>query len=229
MSFSKTGRSSGFLTTLRGSVATGSRLRRSPWRRTVHDHFNRQQAGQFAGPRKRPGVEIVGPALAAGETRRSVHQPPRDRQIRQRTQDYVKALIDFCGDLGGRSDDFTARPKQRNIQEGWDTGDCFNRAVELFAGCSDLMSDRGGYLLHRAADGSGDQFRNRCGRGPEAGRRRGAPEFSDDGGLPVRTAAEAGSHAEVIARAGSAMRHVHVNDPQSARARGSANFSSRRF
>ena len=86
------------------------------------------------------GVEIVGLHwLLVKPAGLYINHP--DSRVRQRTQDYVKALIDFCGDLGGRVM-IHGSPQQRNIQEGWNADDCFSRAVELFAGCTDLMARR---------------------------------------------------------------------------------------
>lgn len=156
------------------------------------------------------GVEIVGLHwLLVKPAGLYINHP--DRRVRQRTQDYVKALIDFCGDLGGEVM-IHGSPQQRNIQEGWDPGDCFARAVELFAGCSDLMSDRGvTYCIEPLTDQE-TNFVTSVGEALKLVEAVGHPNFQTM--VDCRAAAaEAASHTEVIARAGSAMRHVHVNDP----------------
>ena len=156
------------------------------------------------------GVEIVGLHwLLVKPAGLYINHP--DRQVRQRTQDYVMALIDFCGDLGGRVM-IHGSPQQRNIQEGWDADDGFARAADLFAGCADLMAQRGvTYCIEPLTD----QETNFVTSVDEALRlveAVGHPNFQTM--VDCRAAStEAGSHSEVIARAGSAMRHVHVNDP----------------
>ena len=156
------------------------------------------------------GVEIVGLHwLLVTPAGLYINHP--DRQVWQRTQDYVKALIDFCGDLGG-SVMIHGSPQQRNIQEGWNTDDCFARAVELFAGCSDLMADRGvTYCIEPLTDQE-TNFVTGVAEALELVEAVGHPNFQTM--VDCRAAAtEVRSHSEVIVQAGNAMRHVHVNDP----------------
>lgn len=156
------------------------------------------------------GVEIVGLHwLLVTPAGLYINHP--DRQVWQRTQDYVKALIDFCGDLGG-SVMIHGSPQQRNIQEGWNTDDCFARAVELFAGCSDLMADRGvTYCIEPLTDQE-TNFVTGVAEALELVEAVGHPNFQTM--VDCRAAAtEVRSHSEVIVQAGKAMRHVHVNDP----------------
>ena len=156
------------------------------------------------------GVEIVGLHwLLVSPAGLYINHP--DRQVWQRTQDYVKALIDFCGDLGG-SVMIHGSPQQRNIQEGWNTDDCFARAVELFAGCSDLMVDRGvTYCIEPLTDEE-TNFVTGVAEALKLVEAVGHPNFQTM--VDCRAAAtEVRSHSEVIVQAGNAMRHVHVNDP----------------
>jgi sugar phosphate isomerase/epimerase len=156
------------------------------------------------------GVEIVGLHwLLVTPAGLYINHP--DRQVWQRTQDYVKALIDFCGDLGG-SVMIHGSPQQRNIQEGWNTDDCFARAVELFAGCLDLMADRGvTYCIEPLTDQE-TNFVTGVAEALELVEAVGHPNFQTM--VDCRAAAtEVRSHSEVIVQAGNAMRHVHVNDP----------------
>ena len=156
------------------------------------------------------GVEIVGLHwLLVTPAGLYINHP--DRQVWQRTQDYVKALIDFCGDLGG-SVMIHGSPQQRNIQEGWNTDDCFARAVELFAGCSDLMADRGvTYCIEPLTDQE-TNFVTGVAEALKLVEAVGHPNFQTM--VDCRAAAsEVRSHSEVIVQAGNAMRHVHVNDP----------------
>ena len=67
---------------------------------------------------EKAGVEIVGLhwLLASPEGLYVSHPNP---EIYQRTCAYFKALIQFCGDLGGQVM-IIGSPMQRNIQEGWE-------------------------------------------------------------------------------------------------------------
>ncbi len=156
------------------------------------------------------GVEIVGLHwLLVKPAGLYINHP--DRQIWKRTQEYVKALIDFCGDLGG-SVMIHGSPQQRNIQEGWDAEDCFARAAELFAGCTDLMADRGvTYCIEPLTDQE-TNFVTSVAGALKLVEAVGHPNFQTM--VDCRAAAsEERPHTEVIAQAGMAMRHVHVNDP----------------
>ena len=57
-----------------------------------------------------------------------------DDEIRNRTRDYFKALIQFCGDLGG-SVMIIGSPKQRNVLEGWDFDETWKRTRDTFEQC----------------------------------------------------------------------------------------------
>ncbi|MCY3766007.1 MAG: sugar phosphate isomerase/epimerase [Gemmatimonadetes bacterium] len=156
------------------------------------------------------GVEIVGLHwLLVKPAGLYINHP--DSRVRQRTQDYVKALIDFCGDLGGRVM-IHGSPQQRNIQEGWNADDCFSRAVELFAGCTDLMARRDVTYCIEPLTNQETNFVTGVAEALKLVQAVGHPNFQTM--VDCRAAStEAGSHSEVIVQAGEAMRHVHVNDP----------------
>ena len=56
-----------------------------------------------------------------------------DPAIYRRTRAYFKELVQFCGDLGGQVM-IIGSPMQRNLQEGWDYQDCWNRMRGAFEG-----------------------------------------------------------------------------------------------
>ncbi len=68
-----------------------------------------------------------------------------DQAIREQTRDYFKALIRCCGDLGGEVM-IIGSPKQRNVQEGWDHQETWNRTREVFEDCIGLAQECGVYL-----------------------------------------------------------------------------------
>ena len=90
------------------------------------------------------GVEIVGLhwLLIRPEGLYTNHA---DDAIRNRTRDYFKSLIRFCGDIGGEVM-IIGSPKQRNVQEGWDFDETWERTKAVFEDCLPLAEDQGVYL-----------------------------------------------------------------------------------
>ena len=93
---------------------------------------------------ERSGVEIIGLhwLLISPEGLYINHV---DDAIRNQTRDYFKALINFCGDLGGGVM-IIGSPKQRNVQEGWDHQETWNRTRAVFEDCVSLAQECGVYL-----------------------------------------------------------------------------------
>ena len=158
---------------------------------------------------ERAGVEIVGLHwLLTKPDGLYINHP--EAAIRKRTQDYVKALIDFCGDLGG-SVLIHGSPNQRNVQKGWDADDCWKRAVDLFRGCTDLMAKRQVTYCIEALTTKETNFITCMSDALRMVADVGHPNFQTM--VDCKAAdAEAAAHVDVIAQAGKAMRHVHVND-----------------
>ncbi|MFC1525765.1 sugar phosphate isomerase/epimerase family protein [Candidatus Latescibacterota bacterium] len=68
-----------------------------------------------------------------------------DDEIRNRTRDYFKALIQFCGEIGGEVM-IIGSPKQRNVQDGWDYNETWARTRQVFEDCLELAEANGVYL-----------------------------------------------------------------------------------
>ncbi|MBP7934420.1 MAG: sugar phosphate isomerase/epimerase [Phycisphaerae bacterium] len=111
---------------------------------TMADHVaeippsRRKQIVKAAGD---AGVEIVGLHWLFVSPK-GLHLTTPDASVRQRSADYLKALVDFCGDVGGTVMVFGS-PKQRSIEppvtfeEGW------KRAKEVWASAGDTLAARG--------------------------------------------------------------------------------------
>lgn len=70
-----------------------------------------------------------------------LHLTTADARTREATVAYLKALIDFCADVGGRVMTFGS-PSQRNVQEGTDPETAFARMRDGFAACVPTLKAR---------------------------------------------------------------------------------------
>ncbi|MBI4579094.1 MAG: sugar phosphate isomerase/epimerase [Planctomycetes bacterium] len=105
------------------------------------DEITPARRKQIVQAAKDAGVGIVGLHwLFVSPT--GLHLTTPDEAVRRRTADYLKALTDFCGDLGGKVM-ILGSPKQRSIEpptmfeEGW------KRAKDVLASCGDVLAARG--------------------------------------------------------------------------------------
>lgn len=74
-----------------------------------------------------------------------VHLTSPDPNVRDRTESYLKALIDFCSDIGGRIIVFGS-PAQRSIPRSIDPMDAWMWAVGIFRRCSDYAEQHNVYI-----------------------------------------------------------------------------------
>jgi sugar phosphate isomerase/epimerase len=78
-----------------------------------------------------------------------LHLNSPDPAIRSKTVDYVRALIDFCADVGGTVMTFGS-PKQRWVVEGTDPADAWAWARDGFRACVPTLVERGVTLCMEA-------------------------------------------------------------------------------
>ena len=137
-----------------------------------------------------------------------------DVQIRRRTQGYLKELIDLCGDLGGKVL-VHGSPKQRNVLEGWDPGDTWQRARETFQICAEAAQARDVFYCLEALTTADTNFINTIDEALRLVDEVDQPNFQTM--LDCRSIhAGAGSELPGVLRRALAtgkLRHVHVNDP----------------
>ena len=159
---------------------------------------------------EKAGVEIVGLHwLLASPPGLYLTQP--DKAIRDKTEDYIKTLINFCSDLGGRIM-IHGSPAQRNIQKGWDREECWKYAVDIFSNCTAEMEQNGVTYCIEALTGKETNILNSISEALKMVADVGHPNFQTMVDTKA-AAAENKPHVDVIAEAGKAIRHVHVNDP----------------
>ena len=180
---------------------------------TLAESVTQVSAKQRSDIRKaaeKAGVEIVGLHwLLASPPGLYLTHP--DKAIRDKTEDYMKALINFCGDLGGRIM-IHGSPAQRNIQKGWDREECWKYAVDIFSNCTSEMEQNGVTYCIEALTGKETNILNAISEALKMVADVGHPNFQTMVDTKA-AAAENKPHVDVIAEAGKALRHVHVNDP----------------
>jgi len=104
------------------------------------------------------GVEIVGLHWLFVSPE-GLHLTTSDASVRQKSLEYLKALVHFCGDLGGKVMIFGS-PKQRSLtpevtpKQGWE------RAKEIFSGAAHTCRDRGVTLTIEALTPKETNFLN---------------------------------------------------------------------
>lgn len=87
------------------------------------------------------GIEVIGLHwLLVKPAGLYINHP--DAALRKRTQEYIRALIHFCADLGGKILTHGS-PQQRTVQEGWNFEETWKRARETFEACVETARERG--------------------------------------------------------------------------------------
>ena len=87
------------------------------------------------------GLEVIGLHwLLASPSGLSISSS--DREVRHRTINYLKKLIDFCSDIGGKILVFGS-PKQRSIEKNSSYEETRKRAKEVFISSLDKAEERG--------------------------------------------------------------------------------------
>ena len=135
-----------------------------------------------------------------------------DREIRRKTQEYLKDLIRFCADLGGKILSHGS-PKQRTIQEGWNSAKAWNWARETFEGCLETAKERGVTYCIEPLTRSNTNFINTLDEALRLVKEINHPNLQMM--VDCRSSeANEGSAAETLRLAlkSGHLRHVHLND-----------------
>ncbi len=91
------------------------------------------------------GLEIIGLHWLLAKTT-GFHLTTADKAVRLKTADYLKALTDLCGDLGG-SLLVLGSPLQRSLQPGVTQEQAFDHALEVIQAVTPQLEARGVDLL----------------------------------------------------------------------------------
>lgn len=164
---------------------------------------------QIRAAAERAGVEIAGLhwLLASPDGLYITHPDPA---IYQRTCAYFKELVQFCGDLGGRVM-IIGSPMQRNVQEGWDYQECWNRMRGAFEGSLELAQQRGVYLCIESLSKEQTNIITTCAQARKMVAEIGHPHFQTMVDVCSGSTEEI-PVAQLLRDSGEHLYHVHVND-----------------
>jgi sugar phosphate isomerase/epimerase len=162
---------------------------------------------------KAAGVEIAGLHwLLVKPEGLYINHP--DKEIRKKTQNYLKQVIDLCGDLGGKVL-VHGSPNQRNIQEGWDPAETWKRARQTFEICTQAAEKRGVLYCLEALTTADTNFINTFDQALEMVNEIGHPNFQTMFDCRSISASSTSDLPQVLEKAlqTGKLRHIHVNDP----------------
>ncbi|MGD8520840.1 MAG: sugar phosphate isomerase/epimerase family protein [Desulfobacterales bacterium] len=137
-----------------------------------------------------------------------------DKEIRKKTQEYLKEVIDLCGDLGGRIL-VHGSPKQRNIQTGWDSAETWKHARETFEICAEAAGKQGVYYCLEALTTADTNFINTIDQAFQMVNEVDHPNFQtmfDCRSISASAGSDLSRVLEKALQTGN-IKHVHINDP----------------
>ncbi len=156
------------------------------------------------------GVQIVGLhwlfVSPAG-----LHLTTPDESVWQRSVEYLKALVGFCGDLGGAAM-VVGSPKQRNVAPGQDLEDARERACDALRQAGHVAAERGVTICFEALRPGETNFVNTAEQAVHLVGRVDHPNVGIMLDVKAMSAMPDGILG-TIRRFGRVARHVHANDP----------------
>ena len=164
---------------------------------------------QIRGAAEKAGVDIIGLhwLLIKPEGLYTNHV---DDEIRNRTRDYFQSLVRFCGDLGGKVM-IIGSPKQRNVQEGWDYQETWDRTRLVFEECAPLAESNDVHLCIEPLSREQTNFITTAAEARKMVADVGHPNFQTM--VDVCSGSdEALSIPQLLRDSGSHLYHVHLND-----------------
>jgi sugar phosphate isomerase/epimerase len=142
---------------------------------------------------------------------KGLHLTTPDANVRKQSLEFLKALADFCGDLGGGVMVFGS-PKQRDIVAPTTYTDGWNRAKEIYAAAADHCAQRNVTVCIEALSPKDTNFINTV---EEAARM--ADEIHHPAiDIMIDTKAMSsmpGGVVENVLRFGKRAKHFHANEP----------------
>ncbi|MBT3345590.1 MAG: sugar phosphate isomerase/epimerase [Gemmatimonadetes bacterium] len=133
-----------------------------------------------------------------------------DDDIRNRTRDYFQSLVRFCGDLGGKVM-IIGSPKQRNVQEGWDYDETWERTKSVFGDCLDLAAENDVTLCIEPLSTQQTNFISTAAEARKMVAEIGHPNFQTMVDVCSGSTEEI-AVPQLLRDSGEHLYHVHVND-----------------
>lgn len=164
---------------------------------------------QIAHTARAAGLEVVGLHwLLVSPPGLHINDP--DAAVRRRTTEYLRALIHFCGDVGGRVMIFGS-PKQRWVDEGTPPAQAREWTAEAFRAVMPDAAERGVVLCMEALPAPESNFVRTAGEAAAMVRAVNHPSFRLM--LDVKSmCAEGRPLPEIIREFCPLVEHVHAND-----------------
>ncbi len=156
------------------------------------------------------GVRIVGLHWLFVSPK-GLHLTTPDDAVRARTVEYLKALVNFCGDLGGRVM-ILGSPKQRSVEPPNTHPDALKRARDGLAACGDLCAARGVTLGFEALGPAETNFINTADEALSLTDSIGHPNIGIMLDYKAVSTMPDGVEA-TIRKHGRRAKHFHVNEP----------------
>jgi sugar phosphate isomerase/epimerase len=137
-----------------------------------------------------------------------------DDTVRKTTQNYLKELIDLCGDLGGRIL-VHGSPQQRHVKAEWDPVKSWQLARETFRVCAEAAQSRDVFYCIEALTTVDTNFINTIDEALQMVDEIGHPNFQtmlDCRSIHASAKTELPRVLKAALDTGN-LKHVHVNDP----------------
>jgi len=156
------------------------------------------------------GVQVVGLHWLFVSPK-GLHLTTPDPAVRKQSADYLKALADFCADLGGKVMVFGS-PKQRSVEPPATFDEAWKRARDVFASCADHFGARSVTLCIEALTTRETNFINTAAEAVRLADEVGHPNVD----IMLDTKAMSGMPDGVeatVRKFGRRARHIHANEP----------------
>jgi sugar phosphate isomerase/epimerase len=156
------------------------------------------------------GVQIIGLHWLFVSPK-GLHLTTPDAAVRKQAADYLKALADFCADLGGSVMTFGS-PNQRSIEPPTTHQEAWKRARDVLASCADHLGARGVTLCLEALAPRETNFINTIAEAVQLTDEVGHPNV--DIMLDTKAMASMPEGVEAtIRKFGRRAKHFHANEP----------------
>ncbi|CAB1064179.1 hypothetical protein D1BOALGB6SA_8970 [Olavius sp. associated proteobacterium Delta 1] len=162
---------------------------------------------------EKAGIEIVGLHWLLVKPQGLYINHP-DVNVRITTQNYLKELVDLCGDLGGKVL-VHGSPQQRTVREEWDPAETRKRALETFRVCAEAAHSRDVFYCLEALTTVDTNFINTIDEALQMVDEIGHPNFQtmlDCRSIHASAKAELPRVLQAALETGK-LKHVHLNDP----------------